>query len=266
MGHVGARVSALIDGQLSPAEAERLWAHVHQCGLCRARVEREGWVKTQLAGLALLPAAAGAPGTQRRAAGVAAEWPPGPPAACRTARPPPHDDLRRHRRGLDRRGHGRARDVGAGPDTRCRPPRTATSLTQPSESPTGTAGPSAPAPPGPGRRWPSPQGEPNRERPAPDMTSPARALAASRPTSSTRSTSASRRLRARPVRLAARPSAVVLRPAAGQPSPVSPGGPAAQAGPQPYALRPAYPVAAAPKTAKSRASTGSLLLVCRWPC
>jgi anti-sigma factor RsiW len=51
MGHVGAKVSALIDGQLSRAESERLWTHVHQCELCRAQVEREGWVKTQLAAL-----------------------------------------------------------------------------------------------------------------------------------------------------------------------------------------------------------------------
>ena len=49
MGHVGAKVSALIDGQLTQAESERLWAHVHGCDLCRAHVEREGWVKTRLA-------------------------------------------------------------------------------------------------------------------------------------------------------------------------------------------------------------------------
>lgn len=53
IGHVGARVSALIDGQLPPAESERLWSHVHQCSFCREQVEREGWVKTRLAGLAL---------------------------------------------------------------------------------------------------------------------------------------------------------------------------------------------------------------------
>lgn len=51
IGHVGARVSALVDGQLAAPEAERLWAHVHQCGFCQAAVEREGWVKTQLAAL-----------------------------------------------------------------------------------------------------------------------------------------------------------------------------------------------------------------------
>ena len=45
------RVSALLDGQLSGEEAERAWAHVHACHACRDLVEREGWVKTRLAGL-----------------------------------------------------------------------------------------------------------------------------------------------------------------------------------------------------------------------
>lgn len=53
VGHVGSRVSALVDGQLPPAETERLWAHVHRCAGCWAAVEREGWVKRQLLGLAL---------------------------------------------------------------------------------------------------------------------------------------------------------------------------------------------------------------------
>lgn len=51
MGHLGPRVSALLDGQLPPEEAERAWAHVHACHLCRDLVEREGWVKTRLSGL-----------------------------------------------------------------------------------------------------------------------------------------------------------------------------------------------------------------------
>jgi anti-sigma factor RsiW len=51
MGHLGPRVSALLDGQLSPEETERAWAHVHACHACRDLVEREGWVKTRLAGL-----------------------------------------------------------------------------------------------------------------------------------------------------------------------------------------------------------------------
>jgi anti-sigma factor RsiW len=51
IGHLGSRVSALLDGQLSPDEEERAWAHVHTCHQCRDLVEREGWVKTRLAGL-----------------------------------------------------------------------------------------------------------------------------------------------------------------------------------------------------------------------
>ncbi|MDQ4051702.1 MAG: hypothetical protein M3237_03250 [Actinomycetota bacterium] len=51
IGHLGTRVSALLDGQLSAEETERAWDHVHTCHTCRDRVEREGWVKTRLAGL-----------------------------------------------------------------------------------------------------------------------------------------------------------------------------------------------------------------------
>lgn len=52
IGHVGNRVGALVDGQLPREEAERLWRHVHGCRRCSERVEREAWVKVQLAGLA----------------------------------------------------------------------------------------------------------------------------------------------------------------------------------------------------------------------
>jgi hypothetical protein len=50
--HLGARVSDLLDGQMSAAAEERAWDHVHRCHPCRDLVEREGWVKTRLAGLA----------------------------------------------------------------------------------------------------------------------------------------------------------------------------------------------------------------------
>lgn len=46
--HVGNRVSALVDGQLSDAEAERVWSHVVVCPPCRRLVEQEGWTKTRL--------------------------------------------------------------------------------------------------------------------------------------------------------------------------------------------------------------------------
>lgn len=52
IGHIGSRVGALVDAQLPAEESERLWLHVHGCRRCRASVEREGWVKMQLAGLA----------------------------------------------------------------------------------------------------------------------------------------------------------------------------------------------------------------------
>ncbi len=53
MMHLGPRVGALVDGQLGDAESERAWSHVHTCATCRAAVEREGWIKRQLVGLAL---------------------------------------------------------------------------------------------------------------------------------------------------------------------------------------------------------------------
>lgn len=49
IGHLGPRISALLDGQLSPVDEERAWEHVHSCHTCRDQVEREGWVKTRLA-------------------------------------------------------------------------------------------------------------------------------------------------------------------------------------------------------------------------
>ncbi len=91
-GHLGTRVSALLDGQLPAAEADAAWEHVYACHACRDLVEREGWVKTRLAGLSsgegpapadlkgsllsVTPsdcflAAPRRPGTQRRAVGAA---------------------------------------------------------------------------------------------------------------------------------------------------------------------------------------------------
>lgn len=59
-GHIGSNASALVDGQLSPAEEERAWQHVLGCAGCRRLVEREGWIKQRLAGLAE-PTAVAAP-------------------------------------------------------------------------------------------------------------------------------------------------------------------------------------------------------------
>ena len=51
-GHLGTSVSALVDGQLDPGSTERAWRHVLACPACRRLVEREGWVKRQLAEMA----------------------------------------------------------------------------------------------------------------------------------------------------------------------------------------------------------------------
>ena len=54
-GHLGAAVSALVDGQLGPEETERAWDHVLHCPACRRLVEREGWVKRQITAMACRP-------------------------------------------------------------------------------------------------------------------------------------------------------------------------------------------------------------------
>jgi hypothetical protein len=51
-GHLGASVSALVDGQLDEESAERAWAHVAVCLPCRRLVQHEGWVKRQVAHIA----------------------------------------------------------------------------------------------------------------------------------------------------------------------------------------------------------------------
>jgi anti-sigma factor RsiW len=50
-GHIGAKASALVDGQLPPSEEERAWSHVLACPGCRRVVEHEGWTKRQLGSL-----------------------------------------------------------------------------------------------------------------------------------------------------------------------------------------------------------------------
>lgn len=50
--HLGAAVSALVDGQLDEGSTERAWEHVLHCPPCRRQVEREGWVKRQLTQMA----------------------------------------------------------------------------------------------------------------------------------------------------------------------------------------------------------------------
>jgi anti-sigma factor RsiW len=75
--HLGDRVSALLDGQLPPAEEERAWSHVHTCHQCRDLVEREGWVKTRLAGLSFDAACAPTSLKGSLLASISAGLPPG---------------------------------------------------------------------------------------------------------------------------------------------------------------------------------------------
>ena len=92
IGHLGSRVSALLDGQLSPEDSERAWAHVHVCHACRDLVEREGWVKTRLAGLSW-----GEPATPDHLKGSLLGSPQGAPAMALAApRFPTASRLRRN--------------------------------------------------------------------------------------------------------------------------------------------------------------------------
>jgi hypothetical protein len=86
IGHLGPRVSALLDGQMSPAEEERAWEHVHSCHQCRDAVEREGWVKTRLATMQF--AGSAAPSHLKGSLlfqGIAAGWEPQDDEAAATA-------------------------------------------------------------------------------------------------------------------------------------------------------------------------------------
>lgn len=95
--HVGTRVGALVDGQLPSSQAERLWAHVHHCGICRAAVEREGWVKRELAQLSWAAASSRAVASRPAAATA---------VACAWAGPPPGESRPRRYAGLAAIGAG----------------------------------------------------------------------------------------------------------------------------------------------------------------
>lgn len=91
MSHIGARVSALVDGRLPAAEEERCWEHVLSCPPCRDLVEREGWVKTSLAGLSY--AQSSAPSTLKDSLR-------GTPGSCVGAVSPFHPAARAWSRGM----------------------------------------------------------------------------------------------------------------------------------------------------------------------
>lgn len=51
LGHLGAKVSDLLDDRLGEAEAASAWAHVDACPACQQLVETESWVKQTLGSL-----------------------------------------------------------------------------------------------------------------------------------------------------------------------------------------------------------------------
>ena len=124
IGHLGPRVSALLDGQLSPADEERAWEHVHSCHQCRDAVEREGWVKTRLATMQY--AGSAAPSHLKGSLlvrGIVADWPALADDRRRwlTRRRPPSPRHDRHQQ----RRRRRRRDGRARPGCLARPTRPA---------------------------------------------------------------------------------------------------------------------------------------------
>lgn len=113
IGHLGARVSALLDGQMPPQEAERAWEHVHACHPCRDLVEREGWIKTRLSGLGAPGAVGAAPDALKgllKHDPLGSPWPPstGSPLAGSPAARRPDDRPRRGALALAALGGGAA--------------------------------------------------------------------------------------------------------------------------------------------------------------
>ena len=56
MSHLGPRLSALIDGELSAAERDRAHAHLASCAACRAEAKDLRELKRRMRGLAARPA------------------------------------------------------------------------------------------------------------------------------------------------------------------------------------------------------------------
>jgi hypothetical protein len=47
MGHLGSRISALVDGELPPSARDHAMAHCERCASCRRAVAVERWLKVQ---------------------------------------------------------------------------------------------------------------------------------------------------------------------------------------------------------------------------
>ena len=83
--HLGAQISALLDGQLTGDRAVRARRHVAECDACRGAVQREQWVKQRLSGLAASEPAAAPPLRLREAL---ASLPAGPTLFAGCPEPP----------------------------------------------------------------------------------------------------------------------------------------------------------------------------------
>lgn len=96
LGHLGSRVSDLLDDRLDDGAAADAWAHVDGCAVCQADVEKEAWVKNTLSCLGDLRQDRGASEKLRdrltddallASYAEAATW----------SRPPTYAEQRRHR-------------------------------------------------------------------------------------------------------------------------------------------------------------------------
>ena len=97
MSHLGDRVAALVDGQLSHGQRDRILSHIASCPSCRAEVEAQRRLKervTRARGPSPRPEllhrlqGLGAPGPPLPPRRQARRGASGSPAAVRTARPP----------------------------------------------------------------------------------------------------------------------------------------------------------------------------------
>ena len=89
MSHLGDRLSALVDGELSAAERDRAHAHLASCEQCRAEAAELRALKRKLRGLT-----AGAPAEAAMTRRLIAMTGPGGPLPPR--RPPPRATRRRY--------------------------------------------------------------------------------------------------------------------------------------------------------------------------
>ncbi|MFW6775838.1 hypothetical protein ACOACO_16255 [Nocardioides sp. CPCC 205120] len=95
LGHLGTKVSDLLDERLDERASANAWAHVAECPSCQQQVETEAWVKRTLSTLASTAPDCAAPDSLRGR--LSAERLVASYAAAPEWVDPPADDDRRHR-------------------------------------------------------------------------------------------------------------------------------------------------------------------------